>query len=45
MSPAPATDFPTTMFLAVSKVVAVAALPVVSWFKVPTVKSIVPSES
>ena len=30
---------------AVSKAVAVAALPVVSWLRVPTTKSIVPSES
>ena len=33
------------MVLAVSSVVAVAALPVVSWFSVPTSKSKVPSAS
>ena len=40
----PSKDVPPIV-LAVSKAVAVAALPVVSWLSVPTTKSIVPSAS
>ena len=42
--PVPSNDTPA-IFLAVSNAVAVAALPVVFWFNVPTTKSIVPSAS
>ena len=42
--PVPSNDTPP-MFRAVSRAVAVAAFPVVSWFNVPTTKSIVPSLS
>ena len=41
----PATSPLTWIVLAVSSAVAVAAFPVVSWFSVPTTKSIVPSSS
>ena len=40
----PSKDVPPIV-LAVYKAVAVAAFPVVSWFSVPTTKSIVPSPS